>query len=477
MALTIPKEQKHGVDIPAMMAFYQYVKLTPMGSKSDHEIYETSYSDEIKWELSGENIINLAKSYIQFDLEFETKGVSADAFIKIGDGSKVAPTAGELYPHFVKGMKKGFGIASFRLCNQTGTDLVKLDDSYEPYRVFMDELVRKRADIFYQTNFYDGIELKWDDKIHENVMSDVNEWEMDKDEDKASIMPTGGTKDTDEFFKYKNTKTIHVKLQLGKLYNTFCALKSDVFFAERMFICLRFQTNPNFGPVVAYKNDKTTNFTGNITNAPVTTKLKNFFFYAYINKDTDCNNNTKSYCLSKPIQFNDVKCHQIVVNQNTTGLFNYSFTLNSSNGPFLRYIIYRPWIEKEKRYAVIPENAQFRWLINDFVYQPDFSLMQYYDSYMTVQDYFKDSWYDIFGRNRTFNEKFFEILNFGSKDLDNIKNQSGRPLATDLKITFEFSAPGNIGKNDFVDHEITHRFYIVTGRMCTINGSGIVSVI
>lgn len=100
--------------------------------------------------------------------------------------------------------------------------------------------------------------------------------------------------------------------------------------------------------------------------------------------------------------------------------------------------------------------------------------MKYYDSYMTVRDYFQDSWYDIFRRKQTFNEKFFEILNFGSKDIENIKSQAGRPLATDLKITFEMSTPG---VNDFTHFAITHRFYIITGRMCTINGSGIVSVI
>lgn len=59
------------------------------------------------------------------------------------------------------------------------------------------------------------------------------------------------------------------------------------------------------------------------------------------------------------------------------------------------------------------------------------------------------------------------MLSFGSKDLDNIKNQAGRPLASDLKLTFEFSTPG---KNDFIKYVITHRFYIIFGRMCTING-------
>lgn len=484
MSLTIPKEQKHGVDVPAMMAFYQYVKLTPMGSKSEYELQPNAYCEEIKWELSGDNIINLAKSYIQYDIEIETSPADdANAFVKNSDDT--TPVASKvnnrLFPRTIKGMKEGFGIASFRICNQLGTDLVKLDDSYEPYRVFMDEIVRKRPDIFYQTNYYDGIQITWDNSVHDCVIRDENEWEMPKDGDKK-VMVTG---DAGSVQLYKNKLIIHVKMHLGKFYNTFAALKSDIFFGERMYICIRFQTSGNFGEIKAwnedraYKNGTAIDAKGNIKGAPVKMKFKNFYFYAYYNKDSQCNNNTKSYCLSKPIQFNDFRCHQVGVAPGGNGIFNYSFTLNSSNGPFVRFIIYRPWVEKDGdgkgRYAVIPENAQFRWMINDFVYQPDYSLMQYYDSYMTVQEYFKDSWYDIFRRKEDFNHKFFEILNFGSKDLDNIKNQSGRPLASDLKITFEFSAPGT--DTDYYKYSVMHRFYIITGRMCTINGSGIVSVI
>lgn len=479
MSLSIPKEQKHGVETPVMLPFYQYVKLSPMGNVTPFQLNNNNYSDEIRWELSGDNIINLAKSYIQYDITINNAVIGANTpNTTIAANGFTGPNQinANTYPNCMRGVKEGFGLASFRICNQTGTDLVRLDDSYEPYRIFMDEIVRKRPDQYYQLDFYDGIQLAWDDNVKDKVIQD--DYGITYGSTNAHI---GGGNAGEYILGNTAQKIIHVKIPLGRFYNTFAAMKSDLFFAERMYICIRFQTLNNFGNISTYCKNQIYDNAGHaianhtFTTNPVATPftLGNFKFYAYYNKDSQCNNNTKNFCLSKPIQFNDFRCHQVTC-QSPTGKFNYSFTLNSSNGPFLRFIVYRQWDTNNNRWVNIPYTAQFRWMINDFVHQPDYANMEYNDSYMMMQEYFKDSWYDVFRQNKTFNQKFFEILNFGSRDLDNIKNQAGRPLASDLKITFDFDSGGNATWNGL---NISHRFYIITGRLCTINGSGIVSVV
>lgn len=479
MSLSIPKEQKHGVETPVMLPFYQYVKLSPMGNVTPFQLNNNNYSDEIRWELSGDNIINLAKSYIQYDIVVNTTVIPANtpnANVANGFTGNPNAIAVQTYPNVLTGIKEGFGLASFRICNQTGTDLVRLDDSYEPYRIFMDEIVRKRPDQYYNDNFYDGIQLAWNNNVKDKEI--VSEYSKYPD---YLVNHIGGGNAGEYVLDNFQHNVIHVKIPLGRFYNTFAAMKSDLFFAERMYICIRFQTLNNFGVLRSYCHKEIYDNAGNVVpdhffdtaaqNEVFT--LENFKFYAYYNKDSQCNNNTKNFCLSKPIQFNDFRCHQVTCTS-PTGKFNYSFTLNSSNGPFLRFIIYRQYDLTNNRWCEIPMTSQFRWMINDFVHQPDYANMQYDDSYMMVQDYFKDSWFDVFRQHQRFNHKFFEILNFGSRDLDNIKNQAGRPLATDLKITFDFDCGGDAA---WPRLNISHRFYIITGRLCTINGSGIVSVV
>lgn len=87
MALSIPKEQKHGVDVPVMLPFYNYIKLTPMGSQSEFTLQPNTYMDEIRWEISGDNVMNLAKSYIQFDIDIPLQPTSANT--QVSDGGYI----------------------------------------------------------------------------------------------------------------------------------------------------------------------------------------------------------------------------------------------------------------------------------------------------------------------------------------------------------------------------------------------------
>lgn len=197
-------------------------------------------------------------------------------------------------------------------------------------------------------------------------------------------------------------------------------------------------------------------------------------FYCCYNKDATCNANTRQYCLSKPIDFNDFHCKKVVMNDQRD--FNYSFTINSSIGPYVRFIIYRAY-DSDGELLEMNKDTQTRWYLNDFIVNADYEKMTYYDGYNQVYPFVKGSWYDYY-LDSDFKTKYFDILNFGSYNLVDQNSRSGRPLASDTKIGYEISSSSFVKKDgETVAKSITHCFYIITGRMVTINNSGLVNIV
>lgn len=469
MSLSIPKEQRHNSDVPVMIPFYQYVRLSPIQSSTDVTINTSTFSDEVRFEITGDNVINLSKTYLQYQVKVKFAKIAANV------NSDKWP---EHYPSHIALSPEGFGLASVRICNQTGTDLVRVDDTYEPYRVFMDELNRRWEDQYNQNIYYDGIKTEYDNDWHNFKIQDYYYAELPKSS--TVIKNNGDYKTFDRDVVMEDTQptvTAIIKLPLGKLFNTIGSLDSDIFFGERIYLSFRWQQLSKFTNV---KDDfigtKVSNpdirYQYNYGLTPIkSVRLTDLKLYACYNKDPECNKNTMNYCLSKPIEFNDFRCHQIT-QANPNGTFSYSFTLNSSNGPYLRFIIYRCY-DKETGKPIKFQQAttKSRWLVNDFVWTPDYDDMKYADEYELIKPYVKNTWFDMF-RSEPFCEKYFNILNFGSYDLANIKSRAGRPLASDLKVTLELTT----GSDDF-KKSCKHCFYIITGRLLTINQAGIVNVI
>lgn len=74
MSLTIPKEQKQGVTTQPLRPVYQWVRLTPTLTYDEIAIKENDYSQEVTFEIAGDNCLNLSKSYFQFILNIWYSG-------------------------------------------------------------------------------------------------------------------------------------------------------------------------------------------------------------------------------------------------------------------------------------------------------------------------------------------------------------------------------------------------------------------
>lgn len=117
---------------------------------------------------------------------------------------------------------------------------------------------------------------------------------------------------------------------------------------------------------------------------------------------------------------------------------------------------------------------RIRWQINDFVYTPDYLYPMRYDTYENLGIVMHNS---IFEKCNpaSFPERFFDVLNFSTDRLTELKLRAGKDLSSDLKITFDSSVrmfDGNI-----FNLTINHRFYIITGKQLVIGNKGVEKVV
>lgn len=73
---------------------------------------------------------------------------------------------------------------------------------------------------------------------------------------------------------------------------------------------------------------------------------------------------------------------------NNQKTLNYSFTINSSIGPYVRFIIYRAYDDKGNLLK-IDKDTQTRWYLNDFIVNADYEKMEYFDNYNQIYPFIK----------------------------------------------------------------------------------------
>lgn len=420
MTSIIPISQQHESLIPSFQPVYNWITITPNQTRSMTTLHKESASDPIEFDLSGDNCINLSKSYLEFTLTVVTDGTGV-----------VDPIV----------LDNTFNFNTIKVHNRTGTLLCDLDINYNQFRDLMDELSRKFPD-----DIKESTELSTSfDGLHLNNKYQIANKLIDN---------TANT-----------TTTILCRYHFNHFYNTILAYQNDIFFGESILIQFTWGGFSNMFSCAS------AGFLDHIATVVVTDPK----LYVCYNKDPTCNKNTINYVTHNPIDFTDFNIVRETKNKSTTSeRFNYNFTINSSIGPYLKYIIYRAYESDGKTPIIFNDNTdRFRWMINDFVYTPDYLYVKNYESYQQMYHLVKGSFYDKCN-TAAYYQKFFEILNFTSGQLNELKMRAGRPLSTDIKVTMDAYCKNFTGNNGGV---VYHRFFVITGKMLYINEKGVEKVV
>lgn len=134
----------------------------------------------------------------------------------------------------------------------------------------------------------------------------------------------------------------------------------------------------SFAPFINWVIDVDTkaNAYSSLWQSYMTMKIINPKLYVCYNKDPTCNANTINYCIHHPIDFTDFNIVQLTkdaIQDNTT--FNYNFSINSSIGSYVKFLLYRAYFIEPWYRRTVPFNKpsdRLRWQINVFVYTPDY---------------------------------------------------------------------------------------------------------
>lgn len=417
MTSIIPISQQHESLIPSFQPVYNWITVTPNQTRSVTKLHKESASDPIEFDLSGDNCINLSKTYLEFTLQVTIDTCAEDITLD-----------------------NTFNFNTIKVHNRTGTLLCDLDINYNQFRDLMDQLSRKYPDDIKEphelSTSFDGMHLNDKYQIAKKNIS-----------------------------KTANTQTVILcRYHFNHFYNTILAYQNDIFFGESILIQFTWGGFSNMFTCA------TANFLDDLSVVVTDPKL-----YVCYNKDPTCNKNTINYVTHNPIDFTDFNIVRETKNKTaTSNRFNYNFTINSSIGPYLKYIIYRPYEADGKTPIIFANDTdRFRWMINDFVYTPDYLYIKNYESYQQIYHLVKGSFYDKCNV-AAYYKKFFEILNFTSGPLNELKMRAGRPLSTDIKITMDAYC------NNFTDGAggtVYHRFFVITGKMLYINEKGVEKVV
>lgn len=416
MTSIIPISQQHESLIPSFQPIYNWISITPNQTRSSTKLNQDTASDVIEFELSGDNCINLSKSYLEFTLQVSIDACTADITVD-----------------------NTFNFNTIKVHNRTGTLLCDLDGNYNYFRDLMDQLSRKYPDDIKEANeystYFDGM------TIVNNTIGITN------------------------FGKVKATKTLLCRFHFNHFYNTILAYQNDIFFGESILVQFAWG---------AYKKMFSSTAAAYLQSIKDVKILDPKLWVCY-NKDPTCNKNTIDYVTHNPIDFTDFNIVQESKDKTATSeRFNYNFTINSSIGPYLKYIIYRAYDSDNKKVLHFSHSTdRFRWMINDFVYTPDYLYVKNYESYQQIYHLVKGSFFDKCNI-LPYQDKFFEILNFTSGALNELKMRAGRPLATDIKVTLDAYAQNFVDVNGGT---VYHRFFVITGKMLYINEKGVEKVV
>lgn len=449
MSLSIPISQKYSSDIQVFDPKQQWIRITPNQTRDVITLSETNSSNTVTFELSPDNCVNLSQSYLEWEQRFYW-----DKKEQVSENLKVF-------------LFNTFNLSTIRVYNITGSLICDLDFQYNDYRDIAAQIAKKVIldDTYFdpKSKLFTGIHKEWDDTL--------KRWKIAK---RMIDVPTSDAPTKD--IPMQDQKNIYkVRMVLGELYNTILSLSNDMFFGEKIFI--QFTFGQRSKSCFATKQNGTEFF-----SIQPHVDLYNLELYACYNTDADCNSNTINWVYRHPIDFNDFNIVQTTVtNSTSTSHFQYNFTIDSSIGPYVKYILYTAVDDNGLSVSFGDKDCRFRWLLNDFVYTPDFLMVANQDSYYQMQKILATTYFDQYNTT-PFPDKFIEILKFtADNNLTNIKSRGGRPLDSQLKITFDCYnpkfGPNQKSQNGSIINSVTHRFYIITGRILEIGMRGIQRVV
>lgn len=500
--VTIPETQVHATQTPALKPFYQEVKITPINNVNEIAISDTVSSSTITFDIPGENVINFYDSYMVYDMDLPTYTIADDDYQLLYHRERPHlpetyhgyPLQGEDQNEMYRpcgarcALRNSFGIHSIRVYNSNGINLFYVDENYSDYIDFMRILTRSQTnEINNDHKYFDGCEVVYDQLLRKNVVSDYINPAAPAEANEEEVF-------IDDLKWYdRKSRTVKVKLYFRELFNSILSLKSDIRFFEKIKIDIKFNTIRHFAygyiDMMAIAGDvHNLGEDGELVEYPVHVKivdpnakitglrLRNFCIMACYNQDIACNENTINYICSHEIDINDFHVNSVNITNSASSHVNYQFQINSSYGPYLKFILYRNLnIYGEPYYWA--ENSNFRWFINDFPWTVDYVRVNpEYESFQKLIKRLKNCYYNN-NRREEFVENFFELLDFSNESLINMASRSGRPLDEEVKLTLEANNQtwANLEVNK--DLNIGHRFYIVTGRLLKINRQGVEAVI
>lgn len=486
---TVPENQERIVEKPILIPQYQHVKLSPINYTEALRITDNNPTNSLEFEIPGDNVINLANSYLEYKIQMETGFAQNDFTMNIPpaqlDNQGVMRQCSWSLETLTTELYSTFGISYIRVYNANGVNLFEAHDPYNGYIDFCRLLNRKHTEENDMHNrnhaYFDGV---W------SHQTDAGETMVGKKTIRVASNTMGYNMPPGAVFvplininrAFTVESEFKVKLYFKELLNSILSIPQDIWFGEKIKIEIKFGQLGMFGRQELYVSlDNTHLFIQNpqaITNGTSSFNIKRMAvvhpkLYACYNQDPSCNENTINYILTHPLYINTFYCHQITVNERYGSAdYNYQFNVNSANGSYLRFILYRcTYRNPSEAYPFNRAGAKFRWLINDYPNSFDFYDVYNYDNYEKLRPYIKNSYLDCF-TDGTFLTHFFEILNFGNEKIFEQNVVAGKPLNDETKITFECTNPRWNNNPDLY----LHLFYIISGRLLKIGRNGIESI-
>lgn len=490
---SIPQSQVHNTIVPAYVPDYNHISISPNQTRDVITLNTNTSTDTITFELSPEACMNLSKSYLDFTIEIEPGISSVDASDTDTNPWTLDPPieaaldiGHDLYDCLL--LRNTMNINTLKVYNKTGTLLCDLDSSYNEYRDLMQMIAQKYPQDFkgerYYKDVFDGMYVTSNLNETPIVMPQQLYLYGSEDMRKKELMGS----DNCYIKKVAGKDWLYTKkycrFHLGDLYNTILSNKSDIYFGESIYIQISFGSIINWLMSVkktteddAYEEwHHITEYDGRWLNY-VKMSIHNPKLYVAYNKSTDCNMNTIKYCTHHGIDFTDFNVVQVTKDPiRGDQTFNYNFTINSSIGPYVKFILYRAYVNDANNRSIVSftkPDDRIRWQINDFVCTPDYLYVSKYQTWEYIYPIIRGSFFDISEYN--YISDFFDILNFSTDSLTELKTRVGRDLSKDLKISYDV-------KNwnfDFDHYEKTihHKFYIITGKMLILSARGVEKVV
>lgn len=207
--ITMPEEQIQQTEAPALVPFYQFVKVSPINNITQIIINDNTSTQVLTFEIPGENVVNLSKCYLDYTLsefKFNNKNVPA------GNAYDV---------DYI--MNNTFGLSSIRVYNTNGVNLFYVDETYNDYIDIMRRICRKTNEIYNNDDtYFDGYKRKWSTTRNKYV-TDFNH----RMEEYATKVVWDEVKNND-YDLYTNQHTLKIKLFFNELFNSILCLKTDI---------------------------------------------------------------------------------------------------------------------------------------------------------------------------------------------------------------------------------------------------------